>query len=348
MSLHDEHLRQALRHAPDSDAVPNTHTRRAVLDYAAKVTSKKSRPKRSFSVIWRRITGWPLAGLGSAMAILLVMVVFWDIQPDQTTFDETGSRQVAQAESKVGLRNSAPEDKAEEVAASVSESASAAPAVPSVVVADAVPKKTNGAVLEKQLNQVKEKDLPAATPVAKPAEGSQAVIVAAAAPPTVADKGEVSTRTEAASGEVVASGSVVNSAALPSQRKPQGADVLPEHAEGLKKADADKENDLAKLSAGNVAGESKASSIERAKTVAAAPEPKDEIADARARGAANAAKDIKAGVLRILTMAKPAEGNAIDEATGYHIEAISNRPMSETLQTEIDAYNKAMRDWHAK
>ncbi|MFM9835197.1 MAG: hypothetical protein ACKVOA_03765 [Methylophilaceae bacterium] len=94
MSLRDERLQQALQHAPDRDVTPNAARRRAVLDYAAKAVHKKS---FSLSGLWQHMTGWPLAGLSSAMVALLVLVVFWDKPSAPPSFDVAATRQVAQA-----------------------------------------------------------------------------------------------------------------------------------------------------------------------------------------------------------------------------------------------------------
>jgi len=94
MSLRDEHLQQALQYAPDRDVTPNAARQSAVLNYATKAVHKKS---FSLSSFWKRMAGWQLAGLSSAMVALLVLVVFWDKPSAPPTFDSAGTRQVAQA-----------------------------------------------------------------------------------------------------------------------------------------------------------------------------------------------------------------------------------------------------------
>ena len=86
--------------------------------------------------------------------------------------------------------------------------------------------------------------------------------------------------------------------------------------------------------------------LDAEKSASSPTQQMDEIADARSRGAANAAADIKVGNLRILTLAIKSE--VVDSATGYRIEVVANRPETAALQAELESYNQAMRDWYAK
>ena len=283
MSLHDAHLQQALKHAPDHDVVPDAATRREVLNYAAKATRKKS-ALFGLRALWQSMSGWPLAGLGSAMAVMLVMVVFWDKHVAQTTFDDVAPRQVAQVERKVAQV----ENKAVPV--------SAAPTV--------LPEKAKIAVQDRA--------------VAAPAA------VAAAVPTRLENKGEVVASKKMADEKVA-----IALEAVP---------VLEERAN----TDAGKTDVLLKARVAGVVADSKPNLSEPAKAVI----PLDAVAEARARGAANAANDIKAGILRILTLRKPADGEAIDALTGYRLEFIQ-RPLTDALQAETDAYNQVMRERRA-
>ena len=293
MSLHDAHLQQALKHAPDNDVAPDATTRREVLNYAAKATRKKS--QFALRALWKSMSGWPLAGLGSAMAVMLVMVVFWDKHTTQTTFDNVAPRQVAQAE-----RSDAPVFPAP---------ATVAPQ--SVIVADAAPQK---AKMQAQENQViAEKNMSAAKPA-----------LVAAAPVQLENKDETVASNETAAEKVAIA--------------PDAVPVLEERAN----TDAGKTDVLAKARVAGVVADSKPNLSEPAKAVI----PPDAVAEARARGAANAANDIKAGILRILTLRKPADGEAIDVLTGYRLEFIQ-RPLTDALQAETDAYNQVMRERRA-
>ncbi len=72
-------------------------------------------------------------------------------------------------------------------------------------------------------------------------------------------------------------------------------------------------------------------------------------AAARARGKAEAQKDIKAGNFRVRDWGKPSDKREFDTVTGYPIQRIGFRgPRSELFDEEVIAYNQTMREWHAK
>ena len=72
-------------------------------------------------------------------------------------------------------------------------------------------------------------------------------------------------------------------------------------------------------------------------------------AAAKARGKAEAEKDIKAGRFRVRDWGKPSGKREIDTVTGYPIERIGFwGQRSDVFEAEVIAYNQTMRDWHAK
>lgn len=77
--------------------------------------------------------------------------------------------------------------------------------------------------------------------------------------------------------------------------------------------------------------------------------PKD-IDAAKLQGAATATKDIKSGALRILYFGKPwSTGRPlVDEATGYRVQIVAGCKVTSQFVAEVEAYNKTMRDWHAR
>lgn len=91
MSLHDEHLKQALQHAPDRDIAPAVSTRQAVFNYAHHSTQPQRRPFYAGIIqYWQNlhIAHWGLASAGSMLAAVLVLVVFWN-QKDSEWVDAT-------------------------------------------------------------------------------------------------------------------------------------------------------------------------------------------------------------------------------------------------------------------
>lgn len=87
MSLHDEHLKLALRHAPDSELAPDALIRETVLAYANAHLQASSDSKLSCLQKWFRfshVANWQLASMASVAATLLIAVVLWQQRPDDT------------------------------------------------------------------------------------------------------------------------------------------------------------------------------------------------------------------------------------------------------------------------
>jgi hypothetical protein len=74
------------------------------------------------------------------------------------------------------------------------------------------------------------------------------------------------------------------------------------------------------------------------------------IAAAETRGAATAAQDIKAGNFRILYFGLPWSSGKrlVDEKTGYRVQVVGGCVVTEPFVAEVQAYNEAMRKWHAR
>ena len=73
------------------------------------------------------------------------------------------------------------------------------------------------------------------------------------------------------------------------------------------------------------------------------------VAAAAQRGAATAAKDIEAGTFRILYAGAPLPPDwpSHDEETGYRIQVVGGCIGDAVFDAEVEAYNRAMREWHA-
>ena len=72
------------------------------------------------------------------------------------------------------------------------------------------------------------------------------------------------------------------------------------------------------------------------------------LATAAKFGATTAAADIKAGKLRILEYGGITGLITKDDETGFSILSVAGCHYTAQVQTEADAYNKVMREWHAK
>lgn len=100
MSLRDEHLQQALKHAPDSDLVPRELVRKKVLGYANKVNvvSKPSHKPHGHRLagLLPNIKNWQWAGMGSVAVALLAALMLREQLPPEITRRDTAPKILAQ------------------------------------------------------------------------------------------------------------------------------------------------------------------------------------------------------------------------------------------------------------
>lgn len=352
MTLHDEHLQQALRHAPDRELTPDDATRDAVLAYAGKVLKPRHETwlNHLTGILhnWH-VSNWQLASMGSMVATLLVVVVFWHARPEETI-------RVASAPTEVSATES---------------SASAAGAVAGMQIPD---KK----IAEAALSQEYPKDVSVG-------KARSALPVAPAASTVVADVGadaenvgQLKKKSEVPSTVMpsIAGADKFAEASAPEAIATPGINAAPV-SKGNIAMDSAAENDVVKEQVAR-----KSAPVGMVRT-----EPKNKPASTTAAGAAvpaevyrgdgNSAlatavsqdggsvianKDISAGVLRNLYLGKyfiaktPHECSQlqtdglplVDDVTGYRIEIISGCYSTARLIEEVDHYNQAMREWHAR
>jgi hypothetical protein len=74
------------------------------------------------------------------------------------------------------------------------------------------------------------------------------------------------------------------------------------------------------------------------------------ISNDNSPAAVAAAKDIKAGTLRILYFGKPwsAGKPLVDDGTGYRVQVLAGCVVTEPFVAEVEAYNSAVRAFHTK
>jgi hypothetical protein len=75
------------------------------------------------------------------------------------------------------------------------------------------------------------------------------------------------------------------------------------------------------------------------------------LAAARDRGTRSAHTDIQRGIFRILDYGAPLppdSGRRVDPQTHYSLESIGGCVVSRRFAVEVEAYNDAMRTWHAR
>jgi hypothetical protein len=102
MSLRDEHLAKALKHAPDSDLAPSETVRKSVLEHATKVNMASQSPhKHWLADLLPSMKNWQWAGMSSVAVALLAMLMLREQLPHEMTQPDAAPKVLAQ--------NSAPE-----------------------------------------------------------------------------------------------------------------------------------------------------------------------------------------------------------------------------------------------
>lgn len=334
MSLHDEHLKQALKNAPDHDLAPNDATRSAILAYANIAVKPRQASLQKRVSNWMNEwfgSHWGSVGMGSAAATVLIVVVFWHQQPDDTAWQtEAPNNSVAlNAKGNMTLENKSAEvasaKKANEDNSVVLERPSTpTSALPALKENQKYATDTSQDTIKRRKSDNKLSQ--AAVPLADQAE-SPAVAMSAPAPaaPTMQDK------------------TMVLSAPAAISSSAEVAALAP-------KAELAKKSSLAVKQRGM-----------QSNSGAQQSEWDDLLTLIKTEGGVVVAnKDIQAGVLRLLvlneqknqgdvlakcplTIARP---STTDSLTGYTVETIVVCKSSPALQAEVESYNQTMRDWH--
>lgn len=317
MSLQDEHLQQALKHAPDRELTPSDATRKAVLAYADNALRKPHETWLArLSNIWREWfgTNWHTTGIGSAVATVLVVVIFWHEMPDDSM------RKVAASSNKTEVTESAEISAVDGVTSSVDKR----------VVTEANAEK----ILQKKSTQVtaprKEKSSLSVVPQAPAPILKESQAPAAAAP-----------------AEALAPALQDNAVA---QSAPTGMISLPETAQPLPKVALDKSvTSSAKLdsriSKFIPPKEGIADLLEEINSEGGVVTANKDIQALRLRLLALDQQSVQANGACLPPSQHPV---VIDITTGYNIETLRVCNVSTSLLNEVEVYNQTMRNWHAK
>ncbi len=381
MSLQDQHLHQALKNAPDRDMVPNDATRAAVLTYA------NSAVKRRQNTWWKRTSelmhqwfGFNLhsVGLGSAIATVLIVIIFWHEQPDETMWRAAAPSE----ESKVGdsLKESSVQRALE--AASVEKSldvASPSATVPAHKFSEKIAEnKTVDNMASGKESRSKAKSLAPASPTRQDlaVSSDQAVLKSSdlensgladsahqeAAPAAV--ERELPVAAAPAPAPIAQDKAVVASVpvTIGNARDIASNSTKSELAKELQaESDASfktrKEDVVAKKSA------TKSNSLgASAPKIADKPQENQTILTRiKAQGGkALANQDIQVGNLRMLKIEVQSKdldaldcpqlvdkAMAVDALTGYKVESIASCDATALLLKEVEIYNQTMLDWHS-
>lgn len=368
MSLQDQHLQQALKHAPDRDMVPNETTRATVLTYANNAVKRnhESWLKRIFSLLreWLGVS-WHMTGVGSAVATVLVVVVFWHELPDDTmrkAATPSEEREVGATDSEMeGVQEAANAEKSLES----TPSGTIAPVqVPSTkmaenkIVNDAPLSKTKSASLASSVNRdilastdqspLKNSGLAEAIPqiaALAPIEPENLIVAAPVPSPMIQDKA------------VVASAPIVAA-------RPAGAASTATEGELAKEFQSENDANVRARNENIAAKKSgaKADVLGASEPKAVANPHENQPLLARIKhegGKAVANQDIQSGNFRLLKIEVQSldldavncsklmdKTIAVDAITGYKIESVGSCNAIDSSLKEVEVYNQTMRDWH--
>lgn len=94
MSLLDEYLAKALKHAPDSDLAPNETVRKIVLNYAKQASQKPH--KYWLAGLLLNIKNWQWAGMSSVAVALLAVLMLREQLPEEPIWRDSDVKEIAQ------------------------------------------------------------------------------------------------------------------------------------------------------------------------------------------------------------------------------------------------------------
>ncbi len=368
MSLQDQHLQRALNNAPDRDMTPSNATRASVLAYADKaLKSKQTSWSKRMAILLHEWLGssWQMAGIGSAVATVLVVIVFWHTLPDDTMrkistasedtkiskTDSAMEHAPEAASAEKSLRQTPPVAAAplQESSASVSEYKATIDERPSKAKSASVAATANQEKLTKadqptlknsHLTEVMPQLAPAAIEPEVPAElaapaSSVQDKAPAPAPAPIAVARSVEASSAATKGELSKEMQAENNVSLNTPREKMVTKKLTANADTL--------------------------GASAPRGVSQAQENQALLAKIKHEGGKSLAnQDIQAGNLRLLkvemlskdlgTLNCPQLADKVitlDATTGYKIQSFASCDATDSLLQEVEIYNQTIRDWHS-
>lgn len=308
MSLQDEHLKQALKHAPDKDLAPSDAARAAVLAYANQALNVNQVTWRTRISHWVREwfgSNWYSTGLGSAVATVLIVLVVWHQQPEDTTWKAANPTEETAISASDSVAEITPQAASAEKKSELVATASA-PAPASANISPKVSANT-------EQFSLKASDLADATP---PAEiKAEQPVAAAPAPRVIEDYAALaSEKGELAKSDNVARKSVVRTEAL-GKALPKAIDLNDEHILTHIKNEGGKVAANQDIQAGHLRL-IKVEALTKDSVTLGCPE-------------------------------MPSKLMTLDALTGYQVETIGACDDLAWLQSEAEAYNQTMRDWQS-
>jgi hypothetical protein len=340
-----------------------------VLAYANKEIEKSQNTwlKRTSNLLreWLGVS-WHMAGVGSAVATVLVVVVFWHGLPDDTmrkVATPSEETEISATDSAIPrVPEAAPAEKSFESAPSgaiAPVQASSTKMAENKIINDVPPSKAKSASLASSSNRetLANVDQPALK------DSGLAEAIPQAAAPAAVDPA-IPTGAAPAPASVVQDKAVAASAPVVASRPAEAASTAIK-GELSKELQAESDANVRTRNENMVAKKSAAKADVLGASVPKAVAKLQENQSLLARiksvgGKVTANQDIQAGNLRLLKVEMQskdldasncpqltAQTTALDALTGYKIELVGSCDATDLLPKEVEVYNQTMRDWHS-
>lgn len=369
--LQDEHLKTALRHAPDHDVLPSGRVRDAVLQYA----KKASAPQQN---VLQRLLHWlrhhklsqaQWAGVASATTVILVVFMAWQQHPEDSVWITAGADKQNTAHTEMAA-TPATTDQIAEISPAASPEAAPASA-PLALEKLGEPAQSKPSEMQNKENsadnQVTAKHQHQRVIVGELAEyDSHSKAAKTAVPET--DQTEASSEAPAEQRSQLESSPATITAAQ--QSLPENQRDQPASKPAPQTANNDAGNKNFEIIAKPDAHTKRKQTVEDAEDKLERHTPAESALDQMAgsdalvaqlisRGGHQVAnQDIQIGALRLLNVVvhptanqqdcafKPLSTANIDATTGLHMENIDICRTSESLKIEVEHYNNTMKNWY--
>lgn len=323
MSLHDKHLQQALKNAPDSDMAPSDAVRKKVLDYAEDTAQPKrvnffKRCVKLFSD-WR-MTSWQLVGMGTVASVLFITVVLRGQLPGDSLWLDAGTQDIAQTEAEPATARPLQEDKLDTEKEEIAEAVAANSGVleltmePKIIsrVEDEQARAKKSLATETGLVETKPTEIKLSRQLAKEVER-----------PAIDFEDKVD---------------AIEAAPLPTPIKNSPAAIA-------ETVEADTFDSSAMQSEDRAVARMSRPKVKTKAKRAARKQVLPELA--AVSGAALAKKDIQAGIFRILVTGSdwPANKPLFDDETGFQVQVVEDSDIK-LSGDELETYNQTIRHWY--
>lgn len=369
--LQDEHLKTALRHAPDRDVLPSGRVRDTVVQYAKKASAPQQNVLQRL-LYWLRhhkLSQAQWAGVASASSVILVVFMVWQQHPEDSVWITAGTDKQNTAHTEMAA-TPATTDQIAEISPTASPEAAHASAPLALEKLSAPAQSEPSGMQNKENsadNQVTAKRQHQRVIVGELAEYDSPSKAAKTVVPETDQTKASSEATAEQRGQLESSPATTTAA---QQSLPENQLDQPASKPAPQTANNDTGNKNFEIIAKPDAHTKRKQTVEDAEDKLERHTPAESapyqmagsdalVAQLIARGGHQVAnQDIQIGALRLLNVVvhptanqqncafKPLSTANIDATTGLHVDNIDICRTSESLKIEVEHYNNTMKNWY--